>query len=346
MSRAVLIVPERAGVPSGGTRYDLRMADVLRLRVVPVAGGWPMPSAADCAALDKTLAALPTGAVVLVDGLVACAVPEVIGPHSKRLRLGVLVHLPLPDETGLDPVVADTLARKEQQSLSAASLVVTTSAAAARLVRARYDLPEVRVAPPGVDRAPLTRAEPEGRRLVCVAAMTPRKGQDVLVEALGQLEDLSWHLRIAGPPVDARFAAIVQDRIERSGLADRIQLMGTVTGGRLDACYETADLLVLPSHAETFGMVVTEALARGVPVVAGDVGGVPEAVGAEPAGGVLVPPGDPAALARALRRWLTDAEHREELRRAAATRRRQLVTWTEAAKPLERALRDLATVAR
>ena len=115
-----------------------------------------------------------------------------------------------------------------------------------------------------------------------------------------------------------------------SGLRDRVRFPGPRTGPELDRAYAAADLLVLASHAETYGMVVTEALARGLPVLATDVGGVTEALGHGEDGtrpGLLVPPGDPAALGAALRRWLGDAELRERLRRAARERRASLRPW-------------------
>ena len=82
-------------------------------------------------------------------------------------------------------------------------------------------------------------------------------------------------------------------------------------------------------------MVVTEALARGVPVLATDVGGVPEALGH---GGLLVPPGDPEAFGAALRRWLEDASLRERLRRAARERRATLPGWDDTASAVATAL--------
>ena len=88
---------------------------------------------------------------------------------------------------------------------------------------------------------------------------------------------------------------------------------------------------MLASHAETYGMVVTEALARGLPVLASEVGGVAEALGHGDDGtrpGLLVPPGDPAALGAALRAWLGDAELRGRLRRAARERRASLRGWS------------------
>ena len=86
--------------------------------------------------------------------------------------------------------------------------------------------------------------------------------------------------------------------------------LGPRTGADLDRSYAAADLMVLASRAETYGMVVTEALARGLPVVAAEVGGLTEALGHGADGirpGLLVAPNDPGALGAALRAWLGDA---------------------------------------
>ena len=119
------------------------------------------------------------------------------------------------------------------------------------------------------------------------------------------------------------------NRAQESGLDDRFELTGPLSGGGLDAAYAEADVLVLASRAETYGMVITEALARGVPVIAADVGGVPEALGFAADGtrpGMLVPAGDVAEFAAAVRLWLTDADLRGVLRAAALQRRAGLRT--------------------
>jgi glycosyltransferase involved in cell wall biosynthesis len=110
-----------------------------------------------------------------------------------------------------------------------------------------------------------------------------------------------------------------------------VRFPGPRIGADLDRSYASADLVVLASRAETYGMVVTEALVRGLPVVATDVGGVADALGHGTGGirpGLLVPPGDPAALAAALRAWLGDAEVRLTWRRAARERRASLSGWS------------------
>jgi glycosyltransferase involved in cell wall biosynthesis len=112
---------------------------------------------------------------------------------------------------------------------------------------------------------------------------------------------------------------------------ERVRFSGPQAGAELAGSYGAADVLVLPSRTETYGMVVAEALARGLPVVAADVGGVPEALGHGADGtrpGVLVPPDDPAALRVALRAWLSDADLRLRLRRAARERRESLAGWS------------------
>jgi glycosyltransferase involved in cell wall biosynthesis len=119
-----------------------------------------------------------------------------------------------------------------------------------------------------------------------------------------------------------------------AGLDGRVSFPGARTGTDLDRSYAAADLMVLASRAETYGMVVVEALARGLPVIAADVGGLTEALGHGADGirpGLLVAPEDPAALAAALRAWLGSAELRERLRRAARDRRGSLAGWSTTA---------------
>jgi glycosyltransferase involved in cell wall biosynthesis len=126
-------------------------------------------------------------------------------------------------------------------------------------------------------------------------------------------------------------------------LGDRLSFPGPRTGADLGRSYAAADLVVLASRAETYGMVIIEALARGLPVITTEVGGVPEALGHGVDGirpGLLVPPEDPAALGAALRAWLGDAELRERLRQAARERRESLPGWSTTTSVLARVLAE------
>ncbi|WP_328753461.1 glycosyltransferase family 4 protein [Streptomyces sp. NBC_00285] len=331
--------------PSGGNAYDRRVCLDLpgfgwQVERHAVAGSWPRPEAAARTELARTLSDLPDDTVVLIDGLVACGVPEIIVPEAGRLRLAVLVHLPLGDETGLERGLALELDAKEREVLRAVPAVIATSDWAVRRLVSHHGLaPErVHVATPGADIAPLASGTDGVSRLLCVAAVTPRKGQHRLIEALAGAKDLPWScVCVGGITQDPEYVAGLRTLIQKYGLQDRLHLAGPQAGAELDASYAAADLMVLTSYAETYGMAVTEALARGIPVLATDVGGLPEAVGRAPDGGVpgiLVPPEDPAALAAELRGWFGEADVRRRLKAAARGRRAALDGWATTARSL------------
>ena len=336
MSTVRVVVPAGIDDParvSGGNRYDRAVCDALRasgwdVAEIAVDGPWPRPGPPALARLALALDALPDGALVLVDGLIASTARAVLAPPSerlrRRLRLVVLVHMVF----GGDAVPE----RDEAAVLSVARAVVTTSHWTRRRLVERYRLPadRVHVASPGCEPAPPSAPSPDGGRLLCVGALAPLKGQDLLLDALGTLTALPWRCALVGPlDRDPRFVASLTRRADDAGIAGRVRMPGPRTGAALRREYGDADLLVVPSRAETYGMVVPEALAAGVPVLATAVGGLPEALGRTAAGvpGLLVAPGDPAALAAGLERWLTDAGLRRRLRDAALRRREALADW-------------------
>ena len=308
--------------PSGGNTYDRRVRSGL------AAAGWTVllhEVSGPNAPLAHALARIPDGSVVLLDGLVAS--PDVLVPESRRLRLVLLVHMPL----GRDEPDA-----REAAVLSAATSVVTTSAWARGVLLANYALRKdrVHVAEPGVEAAALApgTATATGGSLLSVAAVIPGKGHDVLVDALATLAGRRWRCLCVGSlERDPGFVASLHRRATEGGMDAWLRFSGALPEDDLARSYREADLLVLPSRSETYGMVVTEALARGLPVVAADVGGVPEAMGHGTDGnrpGVLVPPEDAAALGDALRAWLADADLRRRWRQAARERRETLTGWS------------------
>jgi glycosyltransferase involved in cell wall biosynthesis len=328
--------PER---PSGGNVYDRRVCRGLaelgwgvREHLAP--GRWPVPGAVARGLLRRQLQGIPAGSVVLVDGLVGSAVPDVLAAHADRLRLVALVHLPL----GHLPPPRQPACRvrdREAAALRSTRAVIATSHWTRRWLLDRYGLSpdRVGVAAPGVDPAPPAPGSADGDALICVGAVSHTKGQDVLVAALSTLGDLPWSCVVAGScAVEPAFSRQVVEQARRAGIGGRVRFAGALGPDDLADAYARADALVLASRAETYAMVASEALARGLPVIGSAVGGVPEAVG-QVAGigtpGVLVRHDAPDELAGALRRWLLDPALRARLRQASRSRRETLRGWPE-----------------
>jgi glycosyltransferase involved in cell wall biosynthesis len=338
--RLHLVVPGPLDQRTGGYIYDRRMAHGLRalgwqVRVHELDGSFPIPDAAARSAAAACLDAcrLDPG-VLLIDGL---ALPA-FGDLSDALPAPwmALVHHPLALETGLDAADATMLAALERRLLAGAARIVVTSPRTARDLAADYGIEAERagIALPGTDPAPEAAGStgPE-TVLLCVGALTPRKGHAVLIDALARLRDLDWRLVCLGSAVrDRANAERIFASVVARGLQERVRFLGEQDEAGLGFWYARADLCVLASHHEGYGMVLAEALARGLPVVATRAGAIPDTVPAD--AGLLVPPGDPDALAEALRRVLVEPELRRSLRRGAAAARHRLPGWPEAARAL------------
>ena len=347
--RVHVVVPEgfdNPGQPSGGNIYDQRVCAGLaetgwEVPVATVAAAWPVPGSGARADLARIVSAIPDGETVLIDGLIASPAAAQLLPHTGRIRMAVLLHMPLA--TAVDTHHDASAERSEWAVLRTVAGVVVTSEWTRRQVLTRYAIPasRVHVARPGVERV-AAPARPVRGHLICVGVLGRHKGQDLLVEALAELADRNWHCVLAGSlDREPDFVEQLRTRISRLGYDHRVRFSGVLIGAALSHAYATADLLVAPSRSETYGMTVTEALAHGRPVIAAAVGGLPEALGAAADGtrpGQLVPPGDPAALAAALGKWLGDWRLRHRLRAAARQRRSTLRGWEQTTQEIANAL--------
>jgi len=251
--------------------------------------------------------------------------------ERSRLRLVALVHLPLAAEVGIDRGEADRLAESERTALAAARVAIVTADGTARLLRSYGIRPDrIAVVEPGTDRAPIARGSRNPLHLVSVAAVTPGKGHEALIRALLPLRDRKWRLTCAGsverhPPTAAHVSAMLRTE----DLEDRVSIVGELDAAALGTLYDAGDLFVHPTLHETYGMVVAEALARGMPVIGSATGAIPNLVGAD--AGLLVTPGDIDALTRALSCVLDDEALHERLAAGARRVRDRLPTWDDAA---------------
>ncbi len=343
-----VVVPGPIDQQTGGYIYDRRMVDGLRgqgwrVDVHSVPGAFPADDAGAGARMAAALAGLPDGARVVIDGLALGGLPAPVHAERGRLRVLALVHHPLADETGLDASRRSRLEALEREALAACAGVLVTSAFTARRLEAYGVTPSrVRAVRPGTDPAPLAAGPEPGDPplLLSVGSVTPRKGQRVLAAALARLAALPWRCVCAGSlERDPGYAAGVAAFAREAGVAGRLRFAGECAAAELDHLYHRASLFVLPSYYEGYGMALADALARGLPVVSTTGGAIPHTVPAD--AGVLVAPGDEAALADALHRLLVEpggADGRGALAAAARRHARELPDWPEAARRFAEAI--------
>jgi glycosyltransferase involved in cell wall biosynthesis len=341
----VFAVPGDIATPTGGYAYDRRMIAELtqlgwQIDLIDLGEGFPWPDQATRASARMRLLATPTGHSIVVDGLALGVLPEAAAEVAGRNPLTALVHHPLALEMGVSPGQAEALRASERAALSVVQRVIVTSAATARLIASDYGIPSERitVATPGSDPAPPVQGSRDGTvRLLSVGAVVPRKGYDILVAALATLTELPWRLTIAGDRTrDLRAVALVDAEIARHGLGDRIAALGAVSAKRLAALYAEADVFVLASHFEGYGMAYAEAVAHGLPVIGTTSGAIPETV--PPDAGLLVPAGNVSAFASALRQVVGDDGLRDRMAGASRAAAMGLPTWRQSAEVFARAL--------
>jgi glycosyltransferase involved in cell wall biosynthesis len=330
---------------SGGNRYDQQVREGLRnsgwdVRMVLVPEGSRSPAA-------RTLSLLPDNGLVLIDGLIAVRESEALVSHSSRLLIVVLAHMvaSLPSETIAEASPVGASADREREALRAARRIIATSEwTRSELIARDFVEPHhVVVAYPGTDPAAITVASESGGRLLCIGVVAPHKGQDLLVRALARLTDIDdWTCTFVGS-LDAApgFVDDLTQTIERTHLGTRTTFTGVLAGSRLESAYSRADLIVVPSRSESFSMVAAEASARGIPVLATRVGGIPEAISST-AAGILVPPDDQHALEVALREWLASPRRRTELKTAAVEARPTTRAWSATIAVIASTLHEVA----
>ena len=159
----------------------------------------------------------------------------------------------------------------------------------------------------------------------------PRKAYDVLVRALAPLCDRAWHLTLVGPSDrSAEAIAALRTAIEETQLAERVTMLGPVGQKRLAELYAAADAFLMPSLYEGYGMVLAEAMARGLPIVCTTGGAAAETV--PDAAAIKVPPGDQGALTAAVGRLIDDAGLRRHMSDASWEAAQKLPRWEDTAR--------------
>ena len=269
--------------------------------------------------------------------------PDQIEKERARLRIVALVHHPLARETGLERDVVRELEASERQTLQHVRHVLVTSRATADLLTREFGVEAARVTviEPGTDPGTRSTGSTRWAHLLCVASVTPRKGHVTLIRALAQIAELEWTLICVGSMHRDPVAPLrVLKEIAKAKLNERVIFKDEVKdSAALAPYYERADIFVLPTEYEGYGMAVAEALAHGLPVISTPTGGIEQLVGER--AGILVPPGDAKALAAALRRLITDKAEYERLRDGAWAVGSTLPTWETQARKMAAVLSAL-----
>jgi glycosyltransferase involved in cell wall biosynthesis len=347
MTRMSFAIPGDINLPTGGYTYARRVLPLFAAAGIDAAhlelpGTFPDPSPADLAETERLLASTPSDAVLLVDGLAYGALPADL---ISRLRdpIVALVHHPLCLEAGLSQSRQKQLYELEKAALAFTRRIVVTSTTTARTLTNNFAVPaaKITVAEPGTDRASRARGTGNPPQLLAVGSIVPRKAYDVLVQALAPLAARDWRLSIVGATDRSPEAlAALESAIGQSGLADRIKLAGPAGPAALDAHYDAADLFVMSSLYEGYGMVLGEAMARGLPIVCTTGGAAADT--APDAAALKVPPGDAPALSDAIARLLDDAALRHRMADAAWAAGQSLPGWERTAALIAEAVKDAA----
>jgi glycosyltransferase involved in cell wall biosynthesis len=347
--RVAFGIPGDLATRTGGYAYDRRIITELRrlgwqVDVVGLGDGFPMPSDEELATASRRLTADPADCPIVIDGLALGVLPEAAAALRQTRPVVALVHHPLACETGLTPATAERLRDSERGALAAVHRVVATSDATAELLVESFGVPGelLDVIPPGTDPVPQAAGSGSNQlRLLSVGAIVPRKGFDVLVEASSTLTDLPWQLTIVGDRSrDPHTVERLEALIARHGLERRIECPGVVSAERLGALYAGADLFVLASHFEGYGMAYAEAIAYGLPIIGTTGGAIPQTVSASASR--LVAPGNVAALAQAMHEVMANADRRRALAAGASAAAANLPSWAHSGEAFSRLLDGIA----
>jgi glycosyltransferase involved in cell wall biosynthesis len=338
MKRVIFAFPGELDTPTGGYIYDRRIiAGLQRLGwqvdLLSLGPGFPYPSQHTRNEAAELLQAVTPGTLIVIDGLASGVLPEAIAACAQTHPVIALVHHPLAYEAGLSLEQAQVFLNTETQALRHVTHVIVTGPATARDLTQSFGVDPhcVEVVCPGTARAPQAQGSGSDTvQLLSVGSVIPRKGFDVLLAALQPLADLPWTLSIAGDlSRDDRAPLQLKHDIDRFGFEARVHPLGVVGDTQLEALYRTADVFVLASLFEGYGMAYAEALARGLPVIGTTGGAIPDTV---PSGaGLLVPPGDVQSLTQALRSVIEDPELRAKLSQGARKAAASQPTWEESA---------------
>ncbi|MEL6808615.1 MAG: glycosyltransferase family 4 protein [Pseudomonadota bacterium] len=335
MTKAVFAIPGNKDRRTGGFIYEARVLAELNAmgcttRHLQLPDSFPDPTHEDMARTLTDLHAIPADQVIILDGLVFGAI-DPAGLAQVPAPVIAMIHHPLGLETGLPADRAAHLLRNEAAALQhAAHTMVPSPETKAILCRDFGAVPDqISIAPPGFDR-PIVDLRPTDPPLILsVGLLAPRKGHDVLLDALGGIFDLNWQAEIVGRTYDQTYAGRLLSQTRDLGLDKRVTFAGELDQRALTQRFNAACVFALATRYEGYGMVLSEAMFYGLPIVTCRSGAVPTTVGDAAR---LVDADDAGAFAQGLRDVLGNREEAARLSGLARARAETLPMWADTAR--------------
>ncbi len=320
---------------SGGNLYDQHIIEGLKqtghsIRCHELEGCFIPPDAEAFTAAENLLMYIKSEPLV-IDGLALPAFAPMLASQRFDSPIIALVHHRLVHETGLPEPIIQQLDVLEREALSHAEMILCTSPFTADDIQKNLKL----TARPGIILPGVAFDTPRSRfrrrskplQMLSVGNIVPRKGYLELIEALSDLHQYPWKLRIIGDTSrDPAYFHRLCARIQRSRLNQRIHWIGIADKNVLRQAYRHADLFILPSRHEGYGMALAEATQCGLPIISTTAGAIPQTA----PGGRLLPPGDIPALRVALESLMKDQKELARMQRRAAHYQGRAPTWEEA----------------
>ena len=343
----LFVIPGDINLPTGGYRYDREIISAwktsnISVELISLEGNYPFPSEANKTSAIKAVSKFPNADIAVVDGLLGGASPGFLKALSKRMPVVALIHHPLCLENGLDGTTANKLEASEREGLEFVSSIITTSDTTTQTTQALFgfDSSKIHSVLPGVDRVAKSKGSgSKTAHLLCIGSVIARKGHKDLVKALVSLKHLNWQLDCFGKTeFDPELFSEITQLIADEGLVQKIKFHGAVSDKHLEEAYQMADVFVLPSLYEGYGMVYAEAIVRGIPVIGTTAGAIPKTV--PKTCGILVEPENIKMLTNALKQLITDKKIRHKFIQGAHEAEPNFPNWEGSAHKFAHILRE------
>jgi glycosyltransferase involved in cell wall biosynthesis len=283
---------------------------------------------------------IPWGSCIIIDSLILASLTNLVRKSMDRFKFLGLIHLPVSYD--IKTGIHGKLSEDELGALNHMHrLVVTGGFTFDLLCNAGIDPRKITIIQPGTDQFP--RKAQYARvpsNLLCIANYSALKAQDVLIRALSRLKTRNWTLHLYGDTDrDPEYTSFLRSLILYLGLESRIIVHRIVERQNISKVFLEADLFILPSLFESYGMVLSESLAHGIPVISTLAGNIRNTV---PEGmGILIEPGNEAELADSISSLFDSPEKYSALCTASSSYYKQSRSWEQAVSEFESVIRKI-----